>query len=105
MPDGRADGKPGRSKGRHAARKRAIDLLFEAEARGLTAAEVADSRTLLANSKAGIEPLNPYTETVARGVTENAAHIDDLISSHLQGWTAFMESLAAYLATERAAEG
>ncbi|MFN8225983.1 MAG: transcription antitermination factor NusB [Mycobacterium sp.] len=90
MPDGRADGKPGRvgrSGGRHAARKRAIDLLFEAEARGLTAAEVADSRTLLANSKAGIEPLNPYTETVARGVTENAAHIDDLISSHLQGWT------------------
>ena len=31
--------------------------------------------------------LNPYTVTVAHGVTEHAAHIDDLISTHLQGWT------------------
>jgi transcription antitermination protein NusB len=77
----------GRSRGRHAARKRAVDLLFEAEARNLTAAEVADSRTLLANSKSDIDPLNPYSVTVARGVTEHRAHIDDLISTHLQGWT------------------
>jgi N utilization substance protein B len=34
-----------------------------------------------------VAPLNPYTETVARGVGERTAHIDDLISSHLQGWT------------------
>ncbi len=25
--------------------------------------------------------------TVARGVTEQSAHVDDLISAHLQGWT------------------
>ena len=89
MPDGPSGrpGKVGKSRGRHAARKRAVDLLFEAEARGLTAAEVADSRARLANSQRDVEPLNPYTETVARGVTEHAAHIDDLISSHLQGWT------------------
>ncbi len=31
--------------------------------------------------------LNRYTVTVAHGVTEHAAHIDDLISAHLQGWT------------------
>ena len=86
MPDAKA-GKVGKSGGRHAARKRAVDLLFEAEARGLTPAEVAESRTRLADSQRGIDPLNPYTETVARGVTEHAAHIDDLISSHLQGWT------------------
>ena len=79
--------KVGKAGGRHAARKRAVDVLFEAEARGLTPAEVADSRTALANSTAGIEPLNAYTDSVARGVTEHAAHIDDLISSHLQGWT------------------
>ena len=36
---------------------------------------------------ADVDPLNPYTVTVALGVTEHAAHIDDLISSHLQGWT------------------
>jgi len=80
-----ADGKP--VKGRHQARKRAVDILFEAEARGLSPAEVADSRTELAHHTAGVDPLNPYTDTVARGVSAHAAHIDDLISSHLQGWT------------------
>ena len=74
-------------RGRHQARKRAVDLLFEAEARGLTPAEVADGRNALAEQQAGVTPLNPYTVTVARGVTQHAAHIDDLISAHLQGWT------------------
>ncbi len=74
-------------RGRHQARKRAVDLLFEAEARGLTPAEVADARNALAESKRDVSPLNPYTVTVARGVTEHSAHIDDLITTHLQGWT------------------
>lgn len=74
-------------RGRHQARKRAVDLLFEAEARGITAAEVAEARNALADSQADVAPLNPYTATVARGVTEHAAHIDDLIAAHLQGWT------------------
>ena len=39
--------------------------------------------------------------TFKHGVFETVAACE----SHLQGWTAFMESLAAYLATERAAEG
>jgi transcription antitermination protein NusB len=81
MPDRRGD------RGRHQARKRAVDLLFEAEARGLTPGEVAVSRGLLAEGDAEVSPLNAYTVTVARGVTEHAAHIDDLISAHLQGWT------------------
>jgi len=80
-----AERKP--DKGRHQARKRAVDLLFEAEARGLSAAEVVDSRTSLAGSNHDVSALNPYTATVARGVTEHAAHIDELITSHLQGWT------------------
>jgi len=74
-------------RGRHQARKRAVDLLFEAEARGLTPAEAADARTALAAAKPDVAPLNPYTVTVARGVTAHAAHVDDLIASHLQGWT------------------
>ncbi len=81
MPDRRPE------RGRHQARKRAVDLLFEAEARGLTPAEVADARNVLAETQPDVAPLNPYTVTVARGVTEHAAHIDDLISAHLQGWT------------------
>ncbi|MDH6193700.1 N utilization substance protein B [Mycobacterium frederiksbergense] len=81
MPDRRGD------RGRHQARKRAVDLLFEAEARGLTPEAVADGRAALAEDQDDITPLNPYTVSVARGVTEHAAHIDDLISAHLQGWT------------------
>ena len=75
------------AKGRHQARKRAVDLLFEAEARGLGPAEVVDVRTALAETKPDVSPLAPYTAAAARGVGEHAAHIDDLISSHLQGWT------------------
>lgn len=85
MPDRKGD------RGRHQARKRAVDLLFEAEARGITAAEVAEARNALADKQSGdesgVSPLNPYTVTVARGVTEHSAHIDDLIAAHLQGWT------------------
>jgi transcription antitermination protein NusB len=87
MPDEKP-AKPARPvKGRHQARKRAVDLLFEAEARGLTPVEVVDVRTALAETKPDVAPLRPYTVTVARGVNEHTAHIDDLITSHLQGWT------------------
>ncbi|CPR12276.1 transcription antitermination protein NusB [Mycobacterium bohemicum DSM 44277] len=84
MPDGK-QGRP--TKGRHHARKRAVDLLFEAEARGLSPAEIVDLRAKLADAKADVAALQPYTAAVARGVGQHAAHIDDLISSHLQGWT------------------
>jgi N utilization substance protein B len=83
MPDRKGDsGRTGRpaDRGRHQARKRAVDLLFEAEARGLTPAEVAESRNALAEKESDVSTLNPYTVTVARGVTENAAHVDDLIA-------------------------
>src|SRR5689334_20980820 len=90
MPDRRgerSDGKNRRDRGRHQARKRAVDLLFEAEARGLTAADVAEGRNALAEHGSDVSPLNPYTVTVARGVTERAGPIVDLIAAHLQGWT------------------
>lgn len=81
------DAKPSRPiKGRHQARKRAVDLLFEAEARGLSPAEAAEARAALAEADAEMTPLHPYTAAVATGVTEHIAHIDDLIASHLQGW-------------------
>jgi transcription antitermination protein NusB len=81
MPDRKAD------RGRHQARKRAVDLLFEAEARGLTPAELAESRNTLAGTDSEISALNSYTVAVVRGVTEHGAHVDELISTHLQGWT------------------
>lgn len=55
--------------------------------RGAVRRRVADSHTALAEVNADVPQLNPYTATVARGVTEHAAHIDELITSHLQGWT------------------
>jgi transcription antitermination protein NusB len=87
MPDGKAV-KPARpAKGRHQARKRAVDLLFEAEARGISPQEVVDVRTGLAERNADVAALNSYTAAVVLGVGEHAAHIDELITSHLQGWT------------------
>lgn len=80
-----SDRKPVR--GRHQARKRAVDLLFEAEVRGISAAEVVDTRAALAEAKPDIARLHPYTAAVARGFSEHAAHIDDLITAHLRGWT------------------
>lgn len=82
------DGEPARPvRGRHLARKRAVDLLFEAEARGLTPAELVEIRAALAAATSEVAPLHPYTAAVAVGVTAHSAHIDDLITSHLQGWT------------------
>jgi transcription antitermination protein NusB len=93
VPDGKArsDGKPVKparpAKGRHQARKRAVDLLFEAEARGISPQEMVDVRTGLAERNVDVAALNPYTAAVVLGVGEHAAHIDELITSHLQGWT------------------
>jgi transcription antitermination protein NusB len=87
MPDPRPAKHARATKGRHQARKRAVDLLFEAEARGMSPGEVVDARIALAEAQSDVAPLLPYTVAVARGVGDNGAHIDDLISSHLQGWT------------------
>ncbi len=86
MPDPKPAKAARAVKGRHQARKRAVDLLFEAEARGLSPAEVVDGRAALAETNRDVAPLHPYTVAAARGVGAHAAHVDDLISSHLQGW-------------------
>lgn len=92
MPDDKASNqrtqRPSRPfKGRHLARKGAVDVLFEAEARGLSPVEMVDMRNALAQSNADVTPLLPYAAVVARGVAEHAAHIDELITTHLQSWT------------------
>ena len=74
-------------KGRHQARKGAVDLLFEAEARGLSPVEMVEMRTALTQANPDVTALLPYAAVVARGVAEHAAHVDELITSHLQSWT------------------
>ncbi|MEU4741724.1 transcription antitermination factor NusB [Actinosynnema sp. NPDC023658] len=68
---------------RSKARKRAVDVLYEADLRG------TDPVTLLADrvGSTDVPPVNDYTITLVEGVTAHRARIDDLISEHAEGWT------------------
>jgi len=67
---------------RSKARKRALDVLFECELRGLPLGDTLDERVL-----AGDPPVNEYTVTLIRGIAQHQARIDDLLSTYAQGWT------------------
>jgi transcription antitermination protein NusB len=67
---------------RSKARKRALDLIFAAEARGRTAGDFLADQVA-----AGEAPSNDYTVTLVRGVDERSARIDELISTYAEGWT------------------
>jgi transcription antitermination protein NusB len=64
------------------ARKRALDILFECEVRGLALEATLDERVA-----AGEAPVNDYTVRLVRGVAEHRARIDDLITTYSQGWS------------------
>lgn len=68
---------------RSKARKRALDILFEAELRGTGALDTLAERTRDADP-----PVRDYTATLVRGVIENGAAIDRRIEASLvEGWT------------------
>jgi len=67
---------------RSKARKRALDLIFAAEAQGLTADDL-----LSAQLSAGEGPANEYTTELVRGVHEHRARLDELISEYAEGWS------------------
>jgi len=64
------------------ARKRALDVLFESEARDLSASDLLEERTRLADP-----PVNEYTATLVRGVQEHLARIDELLATYAEGWS------------------
>ncbi|HIZ99150.1 MAG TPA: transcription antitermination factor NusB [Candidatus Janibacter merdipullorum] len=66
------------------ARKRAVDLLFEAESRGLNAGDLARERGAVPVTEA---PLNPYTITAVEGVVAHWSDINDALTTYSQGWT------------------
>jgi transcription antitermination protein NusB len=68
---------------RSKARKRAVDLLFEADARGM------DAVTLLAErvGSPDVPPINDYTVELVEGVTARRQEIDKLIAEHAEGWS------------------
>jgi transcription antitermination protein NusB len=67
---------------RSKARKRALDIVFESELRGL-----APGATLVDRKQAADPPLNPYTVTLVEGVIAHQAAIDALISAYSTGWS------------------
>jgi transcription antitermination protein NusB len=67
---------------RSKARRRALDILFESEARRVAASAVLDERL-----GAGDPPVHEYTAALVRGVAEHLSRIDDLLASYAQGWS------------------
>jgi transcription antitermination protein NusB len=64
------------------ARRRALDVLFESELRGLPIGATLGDRIARAQP-----PLNQYTVTLVEGVVAHQERIDDLLSSYAVGWT------------------
>ena len=66
------------------ARKRALDLLFEAEQRGVDATQLLRERLAAPVTEA---PLSEFTADLVTGVVEHWTQVDELISTYSQGWT------------------
>ena len=73
----------GRGSSRSKARKRALDILFEAELRGVDPVATLEERAAAADP-----PVREYTTKLVRGVVARASEIDARISACLApGWT------------------
>lgn len=69
---------------RRKARKRALDVLFEADQRRLPFAEVLEARI----ERSGAEtPLPDYAIEIVKGVAETLAELDAAISGAAEGWS------------------
>ena len=68
---------PARSK----ARKRAVDILYEADLRGLDLGGTLADRLALADP-----PVNRYTVELVEGVSANQSRIDEILGRYAEGW-------------------
>jgi len=68
---------------RSKSRKRALDILFEAEQRGLNAEALLAERIA---KPATEHPLNDYTVEIVRGVIARWIQINELLATYSQGW-------------------
>jgi N utilization substance protein B len=64
------------------ARKRAVDVLYEADVRGDDSLAVLRDRIETANP-----PVPEHTVRLVEGVAEHAIRIDELIDEHASGWS------------------
>ncbi|HEY7010054.1 MAG TPA: transcription antitermination factor NusB [Jatrophihabitantaceae bacterium] len=69
---------PARSK----ARKRAVDVLYESDLRGVDPLDTLRDRVALADP-----PVHAYTVELVEGTREHRAHIDDIVARYAEGWT------------------
>lgn len=69
---------------RSKARKRALDVLFEADQRQRPALEVLAERLKVPGTQAA---LPQYAADLVEGVVAHQAQIDELISTYSRGWT------------------
>jgi transcription antitermination protein NusB len=67
---------------RSKARKRALDILFEADQRGVDPAAVLAERIRRADP-----PVAEYTVELVEGVLAHRERIDELLGTYAQGWT------------------
>ena len=72
---------------RNKARKRAFQILFEAEQRGADPASVMADWIRHARTDDRQPPVGEYTMELVEGYAEYADRIDDLISTYAVGWT------------------
>ncbi|MDQ0261840.1 transcription antitermination factor NusB [Sinomonas atrocyanea] len=64
------------------ARARALDILFEAEQRGVPASVAIQGRRDRTE-----QVINPYTVEIVDGVTVRQSQIDEILRTYAQGWT------------------
>jgi transcription antitermination protein NusB len=74
---------PARSK----ARKRALDILFEAEIRGEPVLDLLAERSAAGSAAEGSPPVSDYAAQLVRGVQAHRQAIDELLARYARGWT------------------
>lgn len=72
---------------RNKARKRAFQILFEADQRGVPVQEVLADWIRHARSDDRQPPVNEYTMELVEGYARYARRIDELIAAYAVGWT------------------
>jgi N utilization substance protein B len=70
---------------RSKARKQTLDLLYEADIRSTSAADLLALRDVIEEGP-DARPIREFTKLLIAGVTENRRKIDELISTYAQGW-------------------
>jgi N utilization substance protein B len=72
---------------RNKARKRAFQIIFEADQRGASVTDVLADWIRHAKTDERQPPVSEYTADLIEGYAQNAARIDELISTYSVGWT------------------